>query len=283
MIYSHKDEIEENEKNKKCPGYYNLIQINSKNEENNDPPNSLYILDNYDYECAIKYERRHFWRIFYICFLSYDNIINTFFFKTPLEIQSLRSILFIFNFICDSALNALFYLNQNISDKYHYQGDNLYFFTLLNNLTISISSTIFSYVLVKPLNYLNNSKDSIENLFRYHENIMRKDKKYKVSNDDIIKIYKNLDSIYRILKIKIVFYIIIEFLLLLFFFYYITAFCEVYKNTQISWISDSFVSFLMSILFEIAMSFLVASFYMISIKYRFKSLYSIVMFFYNLG
>jgi hypothetical protein len=198
-------------------------------------------------------------------------------------VQSLRLSLFIFSYTCDLALNAFFYLNQNISDKYHYQGDNLYFFTLLNNLTISISSTIFTYVLVKTLNCLNNSKDSIENLFRYHENIMRKDKKYKVSNDDIIKIYKNLDSIYRKLKIKIVFYIIIEFLLLLFFFYYITAFCEVYKNTQISWLSDSLVSFLMSILFEIAMSFLVASFYMISITYRFKYLYAIVMFFYNLG
>ena len=282
-IYTHKDEIEENENSKKCPGYYNLIQISSKNEENNAPPNSLYILDNYDYECAIKYERRHFWRVFYICFLSYENILNTFFFKTPLEVQSLRLILFFFSYICDLALNALFYLNQNISDKYHYQGDNLYLFTLINNLTISISSTIFSYVLVKALNFLNNSKDAIENLFRYHEVIMRKDKKYQVKNDNIVKIYEDLNRIYKILKIKIVFYIIIEFLLLLFFFYYITAFCEVYKNTQISWISDSLVSFLMSILVEIGMSFLVASFYMISITYRFKSLYAIVMFFYSLG
>ena len=139
-----------------------------------------------------------------------------FFFKTPLEIQSLRLILFIFSYICDSALNALFYLNQKLSDKYHYQGDNLYLFTLVNNLTISLTSTIFSYVLVKALNYLNNSKDSIENLFRKHEKIMRKDKIYKVSNDDVIKIYKKLDRIYRLLKIKIVLYIIIEFLLLLF-------------------------------------------------------------------
>ena len=282
-IYIHKDEIEENENSKKCPGYYNLIQISSNNEENNAPPNSLYILDNYDYEYAIKYEKRHFWRVFYICFLSYENILNTFFFKTPLEVQSLRLILFFFNYMCDLALNALFYLNQNISDKYHYQGDNLYLFTLLNNLTISISSTIFSYVLVKALNFLNNSKDAIENLFRYHEKIMRKDKTYKVKNDDMVKIYEDLNSIYKILKIKIVIYIVIEFLLLSFFFYYITAFCEVYKNTQVSWISDSLVSFLMSILVEIGMSFLVASFYMISITYRLKSLYSIVMFFYSLG
>ena len=282
-IYSHKEEIEEIENNKKCPGYYNLIQINSKNEENNDPPESLYILDNYDYESAIKFEKRHFLRIFYICLLSSENILNTFFFKTPLEIQSLRLILFIFNFICDSALNALFYLNQKLSDKYHYQGDNLYLFTLVNNLTISLTSTIFSYVLVKALDHLNNSKNSIEDLFRKHEKIMRKDKTYKVCNNDIIKINEKLNRIYKILKIKIVLYIIIEFLLLLFFFYYITAFCEVYKKTQISWLTDCFVSFLISILVEIVMSFLVATFYTISINNRFKILYSIAMFFYGLG
>jgi len=281
--YSHKDEIEENENSKKCPGYYNLIQISSKNEQHNNPPNSLYILDNYDFESAIKYEKRHFWRILYICFLSYENILNTFFFKAPLETQSLRLILLFFSYICDMALNALFYLNQNLSDRYHYNGHNLYLFTLINNMTISVSSTLFSYLLVKGLNFLNNSKDSIESLFRYHEKIMRKNKKYKVSNDDIIQIYENLSRIYKILKIKIILYIMSEFLLALFFFYYITAFCEVYKNTQISWLSDSLISFLMSILVEIVMSFLVASFYMISVKYRFKALYGVSMFFYSLG
>ena len=112
---------------------------------------------------------------------------------------------------------------------------------------------------------------------------MRKDKTYKVCNNDIIKINEKLNRIYKILKIKIVLYIIIEFLLLLFFFYYITAFCEVYKKTQISWLTDCFVSFLISILVEIAMSFLVATFYTISINNRFKILYSIAMFFYGLG
>jgi hypothetical protein len=150
-------------------------------------------------------------------------------------------------------------------------------------MTISISSTIISFILIKSLNYLNNSKDVIESLFRYHEKKMRKDKNYKVKNEDIIKIYENIYRIYKILKIKIVFYIITEFLLLLFFFYYITAFCEVYKNTQISWLSDSFVSFLMSFFVELFLSFLVATFYMISIKYKFRSLYNITMFLYSLG
>ena len=106
---SHKKEIEEIENKQKCPGYYNLIQIDANNEKKNEPPESKYILDNYDYECAIKYEKRSFFRIYYICLLSYENILNTFFFKSALEIPTLKYTLFIFSYLCDLALNALFY------------------------------------------------------------------------------------------------------------------------------------------------------------------------------
>ena len=63
-----------NEENQKFPGYYKLIQINSNNEKNSKPPESKYILDNYNYESAIKYDNRDFWRIFYIILLSKENI-----------------------------------------------------------------------------------------------------------------------------------------------------------------------------------------------------------------
>jgi hypothetical protein len=282
-IYSHKIEIEKKEKDEKCPGYYNLIQIDANNELDNEPPESLYILNNYDFYTAIKFERRSFWRIYYICILSTENVINTFIFKTPLEIQSLRLSLFIFSYTCDLALNAFFYLNQNISDKYHYQGNNLFFFTLVNNMTIEFVSTVVSYILVKLLNYLTNSKDSIEKVFRNQEKKMRKDKKYKVKDETIMKIYEKLNKIYKTLKIKIISYIIIDLLLLIFFLYYITAFCEVYRNTQLSWLTDGFISFLMSILTELSMSFMCAALYKLSIKYRFKTLYIVVLFFYELG
>ena len=253
------------------------------NEKNNEPPESLYILNNYDFYTAIKYEKRSFWRIYYICILSTENVINTFIFKTRLEVQPLRLSLFIFSYTCDLALNAFFYLNQNISDKYHYKGNNLFLFTLVNNLTIDIVSTVSSYILVKLLNYLNSSKESIENVFRVQEKKMRKDKKYKVNDKTIMKIYEKLNKIYKYLKIKIISYIFIDLIFLVFFLYYITAFCEVYKNTQISWLTDSFVSFVMSILVELFMSFLCAVFYKLSIKYKFKTLYIVVLFFYELG
>ena len=129
------EKILSNEKNKKYPGYYNLIRIDAKNKlRNNYLCNSKYILDNYDFENSIKYDKRSFCRIFYICLLSKENILNTFYFKSPLEIQIIRLSLFIFNNSCDLFLNAFFYLDQNISDKYHYKGNNLFWYTLLNNM-----------------------------------------------------------------------------------------------------------------------------------------------------
>ena len=265
------------------PGYYNLIQINANNSINNIPPNSKFILDNYDYENAIRYDKRNFSRIFYICLLSKENILNTFFFKAPLESQPLRISIFIFSYSCDFALNGLFYLNQNISDKYHYKGDNLYFFTIVNNLTISISSSLFSFILIKSLEILINVKDDIEGLFRQEEIKMRKNKEFKVDNNTKKIIHLKLVKIFKILKKKILVYIIIELILIIFFFYYITAFCEVYKDTQISWLADCFVSFLLSILTELFFSFIIAILYIIAIKFELKILYKIIIFFYGFG
>ena len=275
--------LESIEDNKNCPGYYILIQIDANNENNREPPESKYILNNYNYEYALEYDNRDFWRIYYIFLLSKENILNTFFFKASLETQSLRLSLFIFTYSCDMALNALFYFNQKISDKYHYEGENLFFFTLVNNLVISISSTLFSYILVKFFNLLISSKDSFENIFRPQEEKMRKNKNYRVNSKNKKIIYQNIIDIFRILKIKIICYIMAEFALLLFFFYYITAFCEVYQSTQTSLISDSFVSFLFSIPIEFFDSFLLSALYMTAIKYKFQKLYYIVIFFYELG
>ena len=130
---------------------------------------------------------------------------------------------------------------------------------------------------------LTNSKYSIQNLFRDEEKLMRKNKKYRVNNDKKKIISTNLSKIYKNLKIKILVYIIIEFLFMLFFFYFITAFCEVYKDTQLSWLYDSFISFLFSILIELLISFFISFIYVSSIKMKIQFLYNIILFVYRCG
>ena len=226
-------------------------------------------------QLAIEYDKRDYLRLIYICLLSKDNILNTFYFNSPLEIQSLRLTLFILSYSCDFALNALFYFNQNISDKYHYDGDSLYLFIFVNNLLITIFSAIFSYSIIKILSRLTNSKESIEVLFRKEEELMRKNKKYRVNNNKKKIINRYILKIFKCLKFKIVCYIIIEFLIMLFFFYFITAFCEVYKETQYSWLYDSFTSFLFSFPLELIISFIITILYKNAIQIKNECLYNV--------
>jgi hypothetical protein len=272
-----------NEEKKKFPGFYNLIHINANNNQTNRPFDSKFILDNYEYETAIKYEKRSFCRIYFICILSKENILNTFFFKSPLEVTAIRLCLFIFNYSCDFALNAFFYLNQKISDRYHYRGENLFFYSIVNNLTISITSTLCSFILFNLLSLLTNSKDQIISIFRKEEEKMRNDKNFKITLKTRNKIIKELNKIYRMLFLKNIFFIIIESSILFFFCYYMIAFCSVYKKTQFSWLADCGVSFLMTIPIGSGTSFLMTVFYNISLTYKLKFIYSIVMFFYSLG
>ena len=120
-------------------------------------------------------------------------------------------------------------------------------------------------------------------LKNYLKNIsLKTNKNYKISNKTKKNIYKKLEKIYKCLKIKILFYIIFESLIILFFFYYILAFCEVYRETQINWIIDSIISTLLSILIELFTSFVISLLYILSIKFKLKALYTIVLSIYGL-
>ena len=258
---------------------YFLIQIDANNSPDNEKPHeSNYILNNYDYETAIKYESRTFWRILYIVMISKDNILNTFILKSPLESEPLRICLLIFVYISDLALNTLFYFSDNISDKYHYTGKYLYWYTLFNNILISVISTVLSMILNGILNLMADSKDDIEEEFKEEEKKLREDPKYKVSEERKEEILRKINKCLKKLKIKMTFFVIVDFIILLFFFYFVTAFCEVYKNTQTSWISDAVVSIIISFPIELAIALAITIIYFLSIKYKWKYVYKLAMF-----
>ena len=263
--------------------YYSLIQIDAnKGGYKSKPINSDFILDNYDYDLAIKYDKRKFWRLFYICILAKENIINIIFFKTPLNIQSLRACLFIFCYSCDLAFNTIFYTKQNISDKYHYHGDNLFLFTMVNNLLQTIISSLAALLVVNIFQHMIDSRGPFEDVFKEEEKKMREIKNYKVDKKTKIEILEKIRKLSSRLKCKIIFFIILEFVTMLFFYYFVTAFCEVYNKTQKSWLYDFFTGFFISLLTEIVFSFFIVVCYIISIRYKIKFIYNISIFFYNL-
>jgi hypothetical protein len=268
--------------NKYNKASYYLIQMDANNSSNKIPINSNIILDNYDYPTAIKYDKRKFCRIFYICILAKENIINIFFFRTPLDLVILRICLFIFNYSCDLAFNTIYYSNENISDKYHYKGNNLFLFILINNIIQIIISSATGLLLINLFQYLIDFRGNLEDLFKEEEKKMRDNKDYKVNKKRKLKIMEEIKKLTFKLKLKNMFFIIFEFLFMLFFYYFVTAFCEVYRKTQVSWIYDSITSFFISFIVEILFSFLLSLLYKMSLTYKIKVIYKLTIFLYNL-
>ena len=179
------------------------------------------------------------------------------------------------------SLNAFFYLSNNISDVYHYKGAYKLLFTIMNNIIISLLSTIISFILLFIFQSLIKSSEKIKDLFKRQEELLKKDKEYKVSDNKKLEIHKNIDKILKCLKIKIIIFIILECIISLFFYYYIIAFCHIYKSTQISWLLDSVSSYVLSLFITLFISFLFSIIYKLSLKYKIEIIYKILIILYD--
>ena len=277
-------QFEEEDKDKNYYDDFHLININlnQPKKENFIPNDSDIILNNYTYEEAIKYDRRPFFKIFNIFLLYKEVVFHTFFFKSPLELTSLKIFVFIFFISTNLAFNAFFYFNKNISKKYSYK-DGLFFFTFCNNLNIIIFSTLVGFVLFTIFSKLIHSSNNIREVFKNEENKLKSDKNYIVSEERKEQIQNEIKEILIKFKKKIIVFFVLEIIIMLFYWYYVTAFCHVYSNTQISWILDSSLSIIFAFLTYCVLCLGYSKIYRISVDGNVKCLYRFVMFLYNFG
>ena len=261
---------------------FTLITINLNHKKFNDyTPNQSYrVLNNYTFEEAIKYDHRAICEIFFIYLISKQAIFHAFFFKSPLQLFSLRLCLLFFIFSSDLALNAFFYFNDNISKKYH-NAKNLLLFTFNNNLTVILLSTFIGFVLLTLFIKLTNCTNAMREVFQNEEEKMKKDKKYKVTNERKIEIKNEIEKIFKNYKIKIIVFIISELLFMIFFWYFVIIFCHVYKSTQTSWILDSFLTILSRIIIDCLICLGLAKLYRIGVESNIHCIYKFAMFLYS--
>ena len=262
---------------------FNLININLNDKKKQYiTQSSNIILNNYSFEEAIKHDMRSICAIFYIFLLSKQVIFHTFLYKSPLESFPLRLSLLIFITSSDLALNAIFYLDDKISEKYKY-AKSLFLFSFNNNLTVILLSTVIGFVFLTLFTKLSNCSNEIKNVFKNEEEKLQKDKNYKVTDIRKIEILEEIEKIIKKFKIKTIILISIESLLILFFWYYVTAFCHVYSSTQTSWLLDSLLSVISRIIINSLISLGFAKLYRMSVESNIHCLYKFVMFFYSFG
>ena len=277
-----KDKKDKKEKESKNIFNFNLININLNNVQEYTPQSSSHVLNNYTFKEAIEYDMRSILAIFYIFLLSKQALCHAFLYRSPLELFPLRFCLLIFIISCDLALNAFFYLDDKISNKYKY-AKNLFLFTFNSNTTIILLSTFIGFIFMTLWTNLGNSTNELRNVFRNEEEKIQQDKKYKVSEKRKKEIMEGVEKILKKYKIKVIILLSIEISLMLFFWYYVTAFCHVYPSTQASWILDSFLSMLTRLIIIIMLSMLFAKLYRMAIESNAECIYKFVLFFYSFG
>ena len=268
------------EHNNDIKNNFSLIKIDLNNIRNYFPEDSYQTLHNYTFEEAIKYDRRSIFKIFYIYLINKQIIFHTFLQKNPLELLPLRICVFIFMLSTDLALNSLLYLKDNISKKYKYS-KGLFLFTFSNNLTIILLSTLLSFIFISLISKLGNSTNAIRNVFRKEEDKIIKNKNYRLNEKRKKKIFLEIENILRKFKIKLIMLIIIQIILILFYWYFVTAFCHVYSKTQISWLLDSFLSFLSRFIIELLFALFFSKLYIVSVESHFYYLYRVLLFIYD--
>ena len=206
---------------------------NNNNNFNNIKNESMYIdeeINELSYDLAIQYDKRTFCQYYISLLKTKHNLICALINNNDYNSTIIKIDLFLIGFSIEYVINALFYNDETMHKIYESKG----VFDLESQLPIIIYSTLISYILNTPLNFLALSNDAV---ISFKQN---KDK------NNIMTRAKNLENK---LTIKFILYFIITLLLLLFFCYYISMFCVIYKNTQFHLLKDTLMSFGLSIIF----------------------------------
>ena len=259
----------------------NLININVEDAKKKVyiPNLSGHVLNIYTFQEAIKYDKRSFCTIYYIFLIAKQVIMHAIFYKSPMEPLPIRLSLLKFMLGCDLALNAIFYTDEKISEKYN-SVESALTFAFTNNLIVILLSTLIGYILFIFLANMNNSTNAIRNLFREEEEKIKKNKNYEVSFQRKREITIEVNRIMKTYKIKIIIFYIVEFLCMIFFWYYVTIFCYMYKKTQLSWLTDCLLTIVIRIIIDFFLNIIFALLYKLAININSNCFFKTITFIY---
>ena len=201
---------------------HKIKKVNKIMEFNNDELNDL------SYNLAIIYDKRTYCEFYASLLKTKHNFISSFLNDNDYNSTIIKIDLFFIGFGIEYCINALFFNDDTMHSIYQSKG----YFDIKTQLPITIYSTLISYILNAPFNFLGLSNDEIIS--------------YK---QDITKSIDMEKKLKKKLTIKFIFYFIIGIFLLVFLWYYISMFCVIYKNTQIHLLKDILMSFGKSLIF----------------------------------
>ena len=210
-----------------------------------------------DYEEAIIYDKRNFCQIFWYILKEKQTLINTFFVKDPLKPFSIKFLVIIFSFSCYFVINGFLYNEEYVSIKLKSKGNKNFYEYLSDSIERIFYTSIVGGVISFIISILFNTDKKIDK-------VINKNKKNKI----LLK--GEIAKIYRCNNIRIISFIIIQFILMILFIIYIFCFCFVYQNNKLDWFESSLIIITIMQLISVFTSFLLSLFKYLSIKFQWE-------------
>jgi len=227
----------------------NKSKKEEKKEKKVEEKLSDFELNDLEYAEAIELDKRHFGQIYWSTLMREHMILFTFFSWNDYNIVYIKIARFFFLVSTDMAMNVVFFSDDSMHKVYLNYGE----YDFVQQIPQIIYSTAISQMLEVFLCFL-----SLTDKYFYEIKSLKNDKHM---NQKIFRIF-------RCIKIKLIIFFVFTLILFAFYWFFVSAFCAVYKNTQITYIKDSVSSFLTGLLYPFAL-------YLIPCLLRILSLYDV--------
>ena len=222
-------------------------------------------LNELEYNEAVVQDNRGFFQYYWQLVRREHLFIFIFFVYDDFNIFSIKLSLFVFSLALDFGLNVFFFFDESMNKIYLDYGK----YSFLAQIPQILYSSLLSQGIDILIRYLCLTEKDMYQIKVYSE---KKNKEYYK---------KEIFKTFTYIKFKLICYFIISFIMMVFFWYLISAFCAVYKNTQIILFEDILYSFLLDLIYPFGLYLFPSSLRILSLKDKKKRL-KIIYFFSNI-
>ena len=241
---------------------HNKIMIKKSKTKTDKSNNNNFQLTNYNhselnsfnYEMALKHEFRTFSQIYVSFLISKHVILFSFYPIIDYNIKIIKITLFFLSFDIYFAINGFFFDDKAIHQIYE-DGGQYNFSYFMPKILLAF---IISYIIIFFIRYASLSERFL----------------IRIRNEeDITKITPMVSDSKRCLVIKYIIFYVLSFIFLIILWYYLSSFCAVYQNSQFFLIVNSFISFVISIIFPLIYNLIPSLIRVYSLKAKNECLY----------
>jgi len=245
-------------KNKTENDFHDLV-----NYINNDDQVNKKEINNVPFTQALRIDKRNYMQMFLSVLAHEIEIINIFYYKNIYTHLSITLSIYIFELCLDLNLNCLLYTDDVISKKYHNNGSIGFFTSLALSFMSNIFASIIAFIVGKLADF---------------ENIME-----SMTKDVVIKkqYFLNIIRFKKYLAIKLTGFYIIQTIINLGMCYYLMIFCTVYHKTQGSIMINYIIGIAESLAISFGLTIITSLLRILSIKYKWKSIYNTSKYFFE--